>query len=175
MKKNKKIIPLFLFSVCLGVYFFSFNDVVKGPLAKKVEKKKAEWSQLEEKKVAEKDNDSGESPDSPNDTHIATNRAPSAIEKNEWKDKLENTLQKQLDVIGAVAKVKEYGQRTLKRGPASIKAKHVLISVEKGKAVSSYEAYIDADTGRILTTWNRTRFENKEPLKIKARAFRPSL
>jgi Zn-dependent metalloprotease len=44
---------------------------------------------------------------------------------------------------------------------------HVLVSlVHNNGNPSSFEAYIDSQTGKIIKTWNKTRYESRKPLSV---------
>jgi Zn-dependent metalloprotease len=44
---------------------------------------------------------------------------------------------------------------------------HVIVSlVHNNGNPSSFEAYIDSQTGKIVKSWNKTRYESRKPLKV---------
>lgn len=88
-------------------------------------------------------------------------------EEKEWKEKLKTRLKKSLASLGLEPKIKELGSRSIMRGNKSVSAEHVMVSIDKGKGyVSTYEALVDPDSGRVLQTWNKTRFEGKARRKL---------
>ena len=94
--------------------------------------------------------------------------------KAPWRRRLNRSLSRKVKLLGAKVSVKALGAAKIKMGASTEKVERVLVSMDRGKGnVSSYEAYVNPKTGRILKTWNHTRFENKEPLAIQGRAFRP--
>ncbi|MBC74634.1 MAG: hypothetical protein CME64_01320 [Halobacteriovoraceae bacterium] len=97
-----------------------------------------------------------------------------APKKQKWRKGLDANLKKHLSAIGAKASVKKLGRRTLPSGSKHKEVLHVLVSIDAGKGnISSYEAYVNPESGSILKTWNQTRFENKKPMKLSLKPFRP--
>ena len=179
MKKNNKI-ALTLLSICAVTSFFLINpneEITKNI----VESKKAKQGtpKLEEKKISRAIASIPKAVSTPstpkeiqreyrgNFSNLNDITLVNKVDKN-WKEK----YQKNFLRMTSKEKVKGF-KIELKKSMVQVKnnigrnLEHVVVSYIKPNGQPfSFEALIDSETGRIVQTWNKTRYEFKKPFKI---------
>ncbi len=83
-----------------------------------------------------------------------------------WKDKAVSNLSRVWISDKEIEIEHKESAVFIKNGVAK-NVEHVLVSlVHNDGNPSSFEAYIDSQTGKIIRSWNKTRYESRKPLKV---------
>lgn len=172
MKKKTQIgLPLFLLLV-IGHYYLS---VQQRKTDKKNEEQKASTTASEKREPL---GASMRSPASIAPSSLAQDK-PQNNDKSssapKWKKRLINDLTRNLSSLHTEIDIQDLGERSLNSNGEKRRVRHVQISLTAaGEQRSSFEAYVNAQTGKIYQTWNRTRYEYPQAMAIKAMPLRPS-
>ena len=90
---------------------------------------------------------------------------PSNKRVSDWKQKFLNTLKVQnSDIAMNAVKIKHKRSIIKKENKTSRNLEHIVVRLKLANGNPfSYEALVDSETGTMIRSWNKTRYERREP------------
>ena len=155
--KTKKNILITIFSlIFFGVVYFSFiNKNEKSTLSKNINTKKKLSHKTIQRSIASV---------KPQLVKQKNKKKTLPSKAKDWKVKAISQLRKVWD---SEFTVERKSSKKYKKHGRVLDVEHIIVRlVSKEGLPSSFEAYIDSHTGRILQSWNKTRYELNKPLSF---------